>query len=93
MNTKTIDAAPPSSLVPLDAYPLFLSEREKLINAAQGEEMVFCGDQALEGLPSYVEINEDTGCLNQIDISQMTYEMGYLTPLEVIIYFNLLIKR
>ena len=52
IDSGVIDAAPPSDLVPADAYPLFLYERERLRNASPGEELIFCGDAVFIFSPS-----------------------------------------
>jgi len=88
MNNGGADAAAPSSLVPLEAYPRFLSERQRLLNAGPNEEIVFCGNRALKGLPDDVQIDEDTDCMYPADVSVMSYNMGYLEEVEGEFYFN-----
>jgi hypothetical protein len=87
MNGYAVDAAPPSDIVPSDILPLFHEKREELINADEGEEIVFCGEQALEGLPTDVAIDAETGCISQNDVALMGYQMGYMQTLEGEFYF------
>lgn len=85
MHFGAVDAAPPSDLVPSSILPLFNNERQKLIDSAQ--EIVFCGQQALQGLPSNVVIDNSTGCISQLDISLMGYQMGYVQTVKPQFYY------
>lgn len=78
MNTGGVDVAPPSDIVPPALLPGFEAERQRLLTAPLGMELVFCGPLALEGLPSDVTPDNTTGCLTQSQVSTMGYQMGYM---------------
>mmetsp|Transcript_9839 Transcript_9839/g.13232 ORF Transcript_9839/g.13232 Transcript_9839/m.13232 type:complete len:666 (+) Transcript_9839:67-2064(+) len=86
-SNQGVDVAPPSDLVPSEALPLFNFERERLINSTAGEELVFCGEQALVGLPPDVAIDTDTGCLTPDEVGSMGYQMGYVETIEPDFYW------
>ena len=82
-----IDVAPLSELVNQDIVPFFESERERIRSSAVGEEVIFCGEDALEGLipESVPEIDPDTGCVN---VFTDLHYLGYVREIPEDFYRN-----
>ena len=66
---KSVDTAPPSEIVDAEILALFFSERDRLLAAPIGEEIIFCGEEATAGFP------QDE--LDPNSCAPITGDMGY----------------
>mmetsp|Transcript_13712 Transcript_13712/g.18854 ORF Transcript_13712/g.18854 Transcript_13712/m.18854 type:complete len:668 (+) Transcript_13712:50-2053(+) len=85
-NFASVDIAPPSEIVDPEILPLFFSERERVRNAAHGEEVIFCGEDALAGILPEDQPEMGEECLSVL--VSMPYLLDYVTPIEGNFYFE-----
>ena len=84
-NFESVDIAPPSEIVDEEILPLFFSERERVLLAGPGEEVIFCGEDALAGIPPEDQPEMGEECASVLN--SMPYLLDYVTPVEGDFYF------